>query len=153
MERNRRTHGPVQRTFVVMQLSFEQSGDVAVVHVNEAKLTYPGLSSFFASVLDLVERGARKVLIDLEAVSFIDSAAIGCLVDVHRLLKERDGAVKLAALQPRVETMLCMAGLNRILDLHRRTADAIAAFDGLPAPKAEPPAGTAATPSTPEKKS
>ena len=115
-----------------MRLSFQRSGDVGIVRVEDPKLTYPGLSAFFASVVDLVDGDARKVLIDLEVVSFIDSAAIGCLVDIHRLLVERGGAVKLAALQPRVGTMLTMAGLTRILDVHPRTEDALAAFNAPP---------------------
>ncbi|HEY7510245.1 MAG TPA: STAS domain-containing protein [Vicinamibacteria bacterium] len=133
-----------------MPLSFEQTAGVDVVRVLDAKLTYPTLSPFFTSVLELVERGARKVVIDLEAVSFIDSAAIGCLVDVHRLLKDKEGAVKLAGMQTRVETMLTMAGLGRIFELHRRTAEAIAAFGGWPEPKdASSGGGTGAGPSRP----
>jgi len=31
-----------------MQLAFEEKGDVTVVRVQEAKLTYPVLSSFFS---------------------------------------------------------------------------------------------------------
>lgn len=111
-----------------MQLSLEQSGDVHIVRVNEAKLTYPVLSSFFAEVRQLVEDGARKVVIDLAAVSYIDSASIGCLMDIHRLLKDRNGAVKLSGLQPRVETMLSMTGVHKIVDVHRAEADALAAF-------------------------
>jgi anti-sigma B factor antagonist len=113
-----------------VQLSLDRRGDVHILRVEEAKLTYPALSTFFVKVLEVVDDGAREVVIDLERVSFIDSAAIGCLVDIHRLLKEREGAVKLSGLQPRVDTMLSMAGLNRILSVHRHTADAVAAFVG-----------------------
>jgi anti-sigma B factor antagonist len=111
-----------------MELSLEHSGDIRIVRVMEAKLTYPVLSAFFVKVLQIVEDGARKLVIDLEAVSFIDSASIGCLVEIHRLLQDRTGAVKLSSLQPRVKTMLCMAGIDRVLELHRGTADALAAF-------------------------
>jgi anti-anti-sigma factor len=105
-----------------MQLALEQSGDVRIVRVKEAKLTYPVLSSFFAEVRQLVEDGARKLVIDLGAVSYIDSASIGCLMDIHRLLKDRDGVVKLSGLQPRVETMLSMTGVHKIVDIHREEA-------------------------------
>jgi len=113
-----------------MQLSLEQSGDVRIVRVNVGMLTYPVLSSFFDKVVQIVEEGARKLVIDLEAVSLIDSESIGCLVQIHWLLKDRTGAVKVSALQPRVHTMLSMAGVDRVLDLHRHTADALAAFAG-----------------------
>jgi len=111
-----------------MELALEQSGDVRIVRVKEAKLTYPVLSSFFAEVRQVIEGGARKVLIDLGAVSYIDSASIGCLMDIHRLLQDKAGVVKLAGLQPRVETMISMTGVHKIIDIHREEADALAAF-------------------------
>ena len=111
-----------------MQLSWKQGGDVRIVRVEEAKLTYPVLSSFFLQVCRVVEDGARKLVVDLEAVTFIDSASIGCLMDIHRLLGERGGVVKLARLQRRVETMLSMTGVHRILDVRRDVPAALAAF-------------------------
>jgi len=111
-----------------MELAVEESGDVRIVRVKEAKLTYPVLSSFFAEVRQVIDGGARKVLIDLGAVSYIDSASIGCLMDIHRLLQDKTGVVKLAGLQPRVETMISMTGVHKIIDIHREEADALAAF-------------------------
>lgn len=112
-----------------MQLRVEKSGDVQIIRVQEAKLTYPILSSFFAEVRQLVESGASRLVIDLEAVSYIDSASIGCLMDVHRLLQERSGVLRLCGLQPRVETMLSMTGVHKIIDIHRAEPEALAAFE------------------------
>jgi anti-anti-sigma factor len=116
-----------------MQLLWEQSGDVRIVRVKEAKLTYPVLSSFFAEVREVVEGGARKLVIDLEEVSYIESATIGCLIDLDRLLKDREGALKLSGLQPRVERILSMTGVHRMLDVYREEAEALAAFGRPPA--------------------
>lgn len=111
-----------------MQLAFEERGDVRIVRVLEAKLTYPVLSAFFAEVRQLVEGGARHLLIDLQAVGYIDSASIGCLMDIHRLLQEKNGQVRLSGLQPRVETMISMTGVHKIIDLHRDEQEALHAF-------------------------
>ena len=111
-----------------MQLAFDEKGDVTVVRVQEPKLTYPVLSAFFSEVRQKVEAGARKLVIDLGAVSYLDSASIGCLMDIHRLLQEKSGALKLAGLQPRVETMLSMTGVHKIMDIHREEAAAVEAF-------------------------
>ncbi|HYN03269.1 MAG TPA: STAS domain-containing protein [Vicinamibacteria bacterium] len=111
-----------------MQLAFEERGDVTVVRVQEAKLTYPLLASFFSEVRQRVEGGARQLLIDLGAVSYLDSASIGCLMDVHRLLQEKGGSLRLSGLQPRVETMISMTGVHKIVPLHRDEEDALAAF-------------------------
>jgi anti-sigma B factor antagonist len=111
-----------------MQLQMEDKGDVTLVRVQEAKLTYPVLSSFFSEVRQRVEAGARKMLIDLSAVSYIDSASIGCLMDIHRLLQEKSGTVKLCSLQPRVQTMISMTGVNKIIELVPDEEQGLAAF-------------------------
>jgi anti-sigma B factor antagonist len=111
-----------------MDLAVEERGDVRIVRVREAKLTYPVLASFFAGVRQVIEGGARKLIIDLSPVTYIDSASIGCLMDVHRLLQERSGAVKLAGLRPRVETMISMTGVHKIIEVHPDESAAIAAF-------------------------
>ena len=111
-----------------MQLAFEERGDVTIVRVQEARLTYPVLSAFFAEVKQRVEGGARKLVIDLGAVGYLDSASIGCVMDVHRLLQERGGALRLSGLQPRVETMISMTGVHKIVPLHREEEDALAEF-------------------------
>jgi anti-sigma B factor antagonist len=114
----------------VFHYSLEQNGEVGIVHVKEAKLTYPVLSSFFVAVRRIVEGGARKLVIDLGAVAYMDSVAIGCLIDIHRLLEHRQGAVKLSGLQPRLETMLFMTGVQKVVQVYRDEAEALAAFAG-----------------------
>jgi anti-anti-sigma factor len=111
-----------------MRLSLEESGEVRIVRVGEAKLTYPVLSSFLAAVREAVEAGARQLVIDLTAVTYIESATIGCLMDIYRLLVDRGGAVKLSGLQPRVEMMLSMTGVHKIVGVYREEAAALAAF-------------------------
>lgn len=113
-----------------MLLAVEEKGDIRIVRVGEAKLTYPILSSFFAEVRQLVDAGCRSLIIDLKAVTYIDSASIGCLMDIHRLMADREGRVRVSGLQPRVETMISMTGLHKIIDLHRDEAEAIRAFGG-----------------------
>jgi anti-anti-sigma factor len=111
-----------------MQLEVDEKADVRIVRVKEPKLTYPILSAFFAEVRQLVEGGTRKLIIDLSAVTYIDSASIGCLMDIYRLMQDRGGAVKLAGVQPRVETMISMTGVHKLIDLHREETAALQAF-------------------------
>ena len=111
-----------------MQLAVDRSGDVRILRVQETKLTYPHLAAFLAEVRRLVEEGARKLVVDLQQVSYVDSASIGCLMDIRRLLAEQGGQIRLSGLQPRVETMISMTGVNKIIDIHREEAQALAAF-------------------------
>jgi anti-anti-sigma factor len=137
-----------------MQLSLERNRDVRIVRVGEPKLTYPVLSSFYLEVRQIVEEGWSKLVIDLEAVAYVDSASIGCLMEIHHLLRQRAGEVKLSGLHPRVETMLTLTGVHKVLDIHAGAAEAVAAFmrsaspgARVPGPAAGPAMGSAAAPS------
>jgi anti-sigma B factor antagonist len=110
-----------------MQLAHEERGDARVVRVLESKLTYPILAAFFGEVQKLIEAGSLQIVIDFQAVSYIDSASIGCLMDIHRLLEEKSGVLRLCGLQPRVETMISMTGVHKIIELHRTLEDALQA--------------------------
>jgi len=111
-----------------LDLSVEHTGDAVLVRVQTAKLTYPVLSSFFDEVRTILGDGSRNLVLDLEAVSYIDSATIGCLVEIHRLVADLGGALRLSGLRPRVHGMLSMTGVDRFLAVHGDAAKALASF-------------------------
>jgi anti-anti-sigma factor len=113
-----------------MNLTITRNGDVTVVRVGEARLMYPLLSDFANSVTALVNAGERKLVIDLAGVSYIDSASIGCLMDLYRQATAAGGRLKLAGVQKRVETMLSMTGAQNFLEILPDEASAIRSFGG-----------------------
>jgi len=113
-----------------MNLTITRTGDVTVVRVGEARLMYPLLSDFAGSVASLVNAGEQKLVIDLAGVSYIDSASIGCLMDLYRQASAAGGRLKLAGVQKRVETMLSMTGAQNFLEILPDEATAIRSFGG-----------------------
>ncbi len=113
-----------------MNLTTEHHGDVAVVRVLESRMLYPILSDFADTVTGLVQQGQRKLLIDLSPVTYLDSATIGCLMDVYRQMSGAGGVVKLSSVQKRVETMLTMTGTQNFIEVHPDADTALASFGG-----------------------
>ena len=111
-----------------MNLTTELTRGVAVVRVNETRLTYPLLSDFANTVSSLVASGERKVLLDLASVMYVDSATIGCLRDLYRQASAAGGTLKLAGVQKRVETMLTMTGAQNFLEIHPDEDAAVRSF-------------------------
>jgi len=111
-----------------MNLTTEHHGDVAVVRVLESRMLYPILSDFADTVTGLVQQGQRKLLIDLSPVTYLDSATIGCLMDVYRQMSGAGGVVKLSGVQKRVETMLTMTGAHNFLKMYPDEASAVQSF-------------------------
>ena len=67
-----------------MNLTTENASGVAVVRIGESRLMYPLLSEFSTAVTQLIAAGERKVVVDLSSVGYVDSATIGCLMDLYR---------------------------------------------------------------------
>lgn len=113
-----------------MNLTIDRANDVAIVRVADARLMYPMLSEFSSTVTGLISAGERRVLIDLSAVNYVDSASIGCLMDLYRQATAAGGALKLSSVQKRVETMLTMTGAQNFLEMHLDEASALKSFGG-----------------------
>ncbi len=111
-----------------MDLSIEKNGDATIVRVLTARVIYPLLPTLLAKTKEEVEKGARTLVLDLAAVSYIDSATIGCIMDIYRLATDRGGALHILAPQARVETMLSMAGVHKIVPIFREEEEAVRAF-------------------------
>jgi anti-anti-sigma factor len=111
-----------------MSVTTERSGDVVIIHAAPARLMYPSLSEFSTSVTGELAGGARKLVIDLGKVEYLDSAAIGCLMDIYRQSSAAGATVKLAGVQKRVETMLTLTGANQFLEMHPDSASAVRSF-------------------------
>jgi len=111
-----------------MNLTTDRSQGIAIVRIGETRLMYPLLADFSGAVMTLFSGGDRKVLIDLSKVTYVDSATIGCLMDLYRQATAAGGALRLAGVQKRVETMLTMTGAHNFLKMFPDEASAIQSF-------------------------
>ena len=111
-----------------MNVHTEQSGGVAIVRVGDARLMYPMLADFASAVTGLVASGKRNVLIDLTPVTYVDSATIGCLMDLYRQINNAGGHLKLTGVQKRVETMLNLTGAQTFIEIHADEPSAVKSF-------------------------
>ena len=87
-------------------------GDVTVLQLSGQMLLDDGDLALRRAVHALVDRGRLKVLVDLRAVSYIDSAGVGMLVAKMQTLRTRGGDMKLLNLGHRTHTLLGMMKLH-----------------------------------------
>lgn len=111
-----------------MNVRTEQAGSVSIVRVAETRIMYPMLGDFSGAVTALITGGHRQILIDLTPVTYVDSATIGCLMDLYRQVSASGGHLRLSGVQKRVETMLTMTGAQNFIPIHADEHSAIAGF-------------------------
>jgi len=113
-----------------MNVQTDQSGGVSIVRVGDTRLMYPMLADFSAAVSALVAAGKHEILIDLTPVTYVDSATIGCLMDLYRQVRAAGGQLKLSGVQKRVETMLTLTGAQNFIEIHADEPTAVKSFGG-----------------------
>src|SRR5436853_542337 len=111
-----------------MNVKTEQLGGISVVRVGETRLMYPILNDFSSAVTGLIASGKRDILIDMAPVTYVDSATIGCLMDLYRQVTAAGGHLKLSGVQKRVETMLTMTGAQNFIEIHSDEPTAVKSF-------------------------
>ena len=111
-----------------MNLTTDRAHGIAIVRVNEPRLMYPLLSEFSGTITSLIGAGDSRLLLDLTTVTYVDSATIGCLMDLYRQAAAAGGTLKLSGVQKRVETMLTMTGAQNFLEIHADEPSALKSF-------------------------
>ena len=111
-----------------MNVTTSYTGGIVVLHVEETRLTYPILADFASAASSQIAKGEKRIVLDLAAVTYVDSATIGCLMDLYRQATAAGGTLKLAGVQKRVETMLTMTGAHHFLEVYADQAAALASF-------------------------
>jgi anti-anti-sigma factor len=111
-----------------MNVTTEQIGTISIVRVGETRLMYPILSDFASAVSALMAAGRHEILIDMSPVTYVDSATIGCLMDLYRQVHNAGGHLKLSGVQKRVETMLTMTGAQNFIEIHADEPSAVKSF-------------------------
>ena len=83
----------------------------------------------FRQVLADVPSGSR-VLIDLSAVSFVDSAGLGALIGGIRRTRDRGGNAALACHRPGLRRLLRTIGLDRLVTISDDVQGAMGSLNG-----------------------
>lgn len=73
------------------------------------------IKSELATAFNRVGTANDRLIVDLSQVTFIDSAALGLLIELDNRLAARGGMLALASLQPEVRRIFELAGLFRLL--------------------------------------
>ena len=76
-----------------------------------------------------VESGARKVLLNLAHVSYVDSTGIGEIVGAYTRVVREGGSLKLAGVSPRIQELLDTTNTGTIIASFTDEPSALRAFN------------------------
>jgi len=103
--------------------------DVVVVEL-KGKLTLGGGDVQLRQLVnDLLDRGEKKILLDLGGVNYMDSAGTGELVASYTACNNRDAEMKLLNLTAKVRDLLMFTQLISVFEDYSDLAEAVQSFN------------------------
>jgi len=102
-------------------------GEVTVVDV-DGQLIVGNRQELKQKVLDELERGARKFLVDFSETGYIDSSGLGVLVSLSKKIREQGGELRLSALNEDLKTLFELTKLDTLFRIADTREEALAGF-------------------------
>jgi anti-sigma B factor antagonist len=86
----------------------------------------------------LVDSGSYHLIVDMEAVEFLDSTGLGVLVGGLKRVRAHDGWIDLVCTQGRILRIFRITGLSKVFSIYNSVPEALAARDERPTDPTDP---------------
>jgi anti-sigma B factor antagonist len=112
-----------------LSLSTRITGDIAIAELT-GELDMPSSPDLRDQLLDVLQRGSSRLVIDLSGVTDADASGLAVLVGTGRRARLLGGSLRLAAVPPQVDQVLHDTGLHRHLDVAPTVQAAVSSLQG-----------------------
>jgi anti-sigma B factor antagonist len=110
-----------------MAFNVRKQGGVLVIDV-DGQLIVGNRQELKQRVLDALEAGDRKFLIDFTRTGYIDSSGLGVLVSLSKKIRDEGGDLRLAGLNEDLKTLFELTKLDTLFAITDSADQALAAF-------------------------
>ncbi len=108
-----------------IKTSPSKGGDVAILEPKGSLVGGDETDDLRSSVNDLLEKGNRKLVIDLGKVTYLNSTAIGALVAAHTSYANRSGKIVLCNVNKSITNIFIVTKLSMIFQVEKDQGDAV----------------------------
>ena len=111
-----------------MEIVERTVNDVTVLDLKGKMTLGEGDELLKDKINSLLASGKKKLLLNLEAVPYIDSAGLGEIVRTYTTVSRQGGSLKLLSLTKRITDLLSITKLLTVFETYDNEADAVRSF-------------------------
>ena len=111
-----------------MKVATRQVDGVTILDLSGRITLGEGSVTLRDAVHDLIAKGSKHILLNLENINYIDSSGIGELVSAFTSVRNAGGELKLLNLTKKVHDLLQITKLYTVFDIWDNETSAITAF-------------------------
>jgi len=113
---------------VALQGTCREINDVAIIDFSGKITLGEGSSTLRRTIKELIDKGHRKIVLNLYDVDYIDSSGLGELVSGYTTVRNAEGELKLLHLTKRVHDLLQITRLFTVFDVQSDEETALRSF-------------------------
>ena len=98
--------------------------DVAIIDVEEY-LIVGNRQKLKKRILDEIDKGKRKFVIDFSKSLYVDSSGLGVLISISKKIDEQDGELRLASLNKGLRTLFELTKLDTLFEIAENREEAL----------------------------
>ena len=110
-----------------MAFEVTEKGGVTIIDV-EGQLIVGNRQELKQKVLEKLDGGERKFLIDFANTGYIDSSGLGVLVSLSKKIREQGGELRLANLNEDLKTLFELTKLDTLFHIASNREEALTSF-------------------------
>ncbi|MGE5315575.1 MAG: STAS domain-containing protein [Acidobacteriota bacterium] len=107
-----------------MKVRTEMKGEIAVLAPKGSLVGGEETDELRAAVAQLIEKGNKKLIVDLGGVDYMNSTAIGALVSAHTSYANRSGSMILCNVNKKISNIFIVTKLSMIFQIETDLAEA-----------------------------
>jgi anti-sigma B factor antagonist len=112
----------------VLQGTYREIGQIVIVDFSGKITLGEGSATLRRMIRELIDRGHRRIVLNLADVDYIDSSGIGELVSGYTTVRNAEGELKLLYLTKRVHDLLQITRLFTVFDVQSDEDSALRSF-------------------------
>jgi anti-sigma B factor antagonist len=110
-----------------MQIEDRKVGDILVVLPVEKRIDASVSTEFKGKMVDWINQGNRRIVLDLSLVDFIDSSGLGAIVSSLKTIGN-DGDLVVCCIRETVMSLFKLTRMNRVFQIFAAQTEAIEAL-------------------------
>ena len=107
-----------------MSIRIKYEEDYVIVLPDEEIEVY-NISEIKEVLFDIIEKGNRKLIMDMSKVEYIDSSGLGVLVSVLKKVKASEGKLVLISPKSSVKQILSLTNLDKVFNIQDTLENAV----------------------------
>jgi len=113
---------------VALKMTYREVNGVSVVALDGRIVLGEESNALREKVKSLIAEGKKKIVLNMDNVTFIDSAGLGTLVAAHHSVKTQGASLRLCHLGSKFQEVLQITKLLTVFDVYNSEAEAVASF-------------------------